>query len=597
MQLISMAQAARQARVAVGRFPLVLLAGFAAAGIALALISRDGEHPDHIRSLLAASLGLSFGMAVDTTRERRRWHGRAGWLVRLLAVATLVGFYLASRGWTSKMLAIHTIQIAATFHLLVAVLPFGGGAGERGFWQFNRTLLQRFLITTFYTGVLFLALALALAALDKLLGVDVEGDDYVRLLTLLGFIFHPWFFLGGIPVDLDALEASDDYPGAMKVFAQFILIPVVTLYLLILTVYLGRVLVTRTWPSGWIGWLVTSVAVAGTFALLLVHPIRERADSRWVNVYGRWFYVALLPSIGMLLVAIYQRVHQYGMTESRYFLAVVAFWLAGIALFYSLTRSRRIRPIPVTLCLVALATLLGPWSAAAVSRRSQTERLRALLARNRLLVEGRVERAAQPLPSEDRREIQAAVRYLIETHRRDALAALSSDLHAAAAAEHVHEATRSVLAALGLEELDTLENIAYNVQEITAARAVTGYDYLVHANLLEAFAIPTAGDSIAFTFSKTPPTLRASRNGGILLEANLGPLIEAAGSAPATQGSKVPGPAAGSQPLLLEAAGGGIRLRLLVTNLNAYRRHGEFELTHVQADVLIGIDAAPEKTR
>ena len=528
MQLISLAQASRQARTAIARFPLVLLAGFVAAGIALALIPRHGEHPDHVRALLAAALGLSLGMAVDTTRERRRWHGRTGWLIRLLAVAALLGIYFASRGWTTKMLAIHTIQLAVTFHLLVAVLPFGGDAGERGFWQFNRTLLQRFLITTFYTGVLFVALALALAALDKLFGVDVEGEDYLRLLALLGFVFHPWFFLGGIPLDLDALEASEDYPGAMKVFAQFILIPVVTLYLTILTVYLGRVLVTRTWPSGWIGYLVTSVAVAGTFALLLVHPIRERADSRWVNVYGRWFYVALLPSIGMLLVAIYQRVHQYGLTESRYFLAVIAFWLAGIALYYSVSRSHRIRLIPVTLCLVALATLVGPWSAAAVARRSQAGRLRALLVRNHLLAGGQIQRATQPLPSEEHREIRGAVLYLIDTHGKDALAKVSSDLRAAAAGDQAHAATQSVLTALGLEEIETVDNILYDVQEMHVPRIVTGYDYLVHANLLEPFTIPTGEDSIAFTFSKTPPTLRVARRGQIQLEVNLDPLIEAA---------------------------------------------------------------------
>ena len=530
-------------------------------------------------------------MAVDATRERRRWPDRVGWLVRLLAVAALVGFYFASRGWTTKMLAIHTLQLAVTFHLLVAVLPFGGGEGERGFWQFNRTLLQRFIITTFYTGVLFVALALALAALDKLFGVHVEGNDYVRLLTLLGFIFHPWFFLGGIPADLDALEASDDYPGAMKVFAQFILIPVVTLYLAILTVYLGRVLVTRTWPSGWIGYLVTSVAVAGTFALLLVHPIRERADSRWINVYGRWFYIALLPSIGMLLVAIYQRVHQYGLTESRYFLAVVAFWLAGIALYYSVSRSHRIRLIPVTLCLVAIATLLGPWSAAAVARRSQVGRLRALLTRNQLLTEGRVQPAERPLAEEDRREIRAAVHYLLDTHGKGPLAKLSSDLQAAARSKQAHEATRSVLLALGLDEIETLENISYDEQKARVPRVITGYDYLVRVNVLEPFAIPIGGDSIAFAFSKTPPTLRVTRRGKNLLEASLDPLIEAAGAVP--KEAKLVEPAGGLPPLVLDAAGGGIRLRLLVTNLHAQRLQGAFELTHLSADVLVGIDAAP----
>jgi hypothetical protein len=215
--------------------------------------------------------------------------------------------------------------------------------------------------------VLFAGLAIALVALDNLFGIDIDGEAYGHLLVLLAFVFDPWFFLGSLPRDIAALEERTDYPIGLKVFAQFVLIPVVTVYVLILTAYLVRVLVTRTWPSGWIGWLVSSVAAAGTLALLLVHPVRDREDSRWVDAYGRWFYVALLPSIGMLLMAIFQRLGQYGFTERRYFLLVLAFWLAGIALYYAVTASRNIRIIPVTLCIVALATLAGPGSADAVA--------------------------------------------------------------------------------------------------------------------------------------------------------------------------------------------------------------------------------------
>ena len=113
-----------------------------------------------------------------------------------------------------------------------------------------------------------------------------------------------------------------------------------------------------------------------------MHPLRERADSRWVNGYGRWWFVALLPSLGMLLVAIAKRVGQYGITEQRYFLLVLALWLTGLAIFYGVTASRNIKLIPMTLCAVALLTSMGPWSAYAISRKSQVGRFDHLLERN-----------------------------------------------------------------------------------------------------------------------------------------------------------------------------------------------------------------------
>ncbi len=113
----------------------------------------------------------------------------------------------------------------------------------------------------------------------------------------------------------------------------------------------------------------------GVLALLLVHPIRDRADSQWVNAYGRWFSVALLAPLIMLLMAVGKRVDQYGVTEPRYFLLVLGLWGLGVALAYAFTASRNIKVIPMTLAGLTLLTAFGPWGAYQVSRRSQLHRL------------------------------------------------------------------------------------------------------------------------------------------------------------------------------------------------------------------------------
>ena len=211
-------------------------------------------------------------------------------------------------------------------HLLAAVLPYAGVDEPNGFWQYNRALFLRFLTAGIYSAVLFVGLALALAALDNLLGVSVPEESYFRLLATIAFVFNTWFFVAGVPPDLPALEAYTDYPKGLRVFAQFILVPLVIVYLLIVTAYLGRVIVTRVWPSGWTGYLVSALATVGILAILLVHPERDRKDQPWIEIYARWFYVGLFPSIIMLLLAIWQRLGQYGITERRYLLSVLALW-------------------------------------------------------------------------------------------------------------------------------------------------------------------------------------------------------------------------------------------------------------------------------
>jgi Domain of unknown function (DUF4153) len=423
MRLPSLEQAALRARATVVRFPLSLASGFLATGVTLRLIEHTSS--DSLpRLLVTAILGLPLFTASATSAERRGASAMARGLVDLTILLGLALLYRAALGWTDYLAALRFAQLLVAAHLLAALAPYLTTSRLDGFWQFNRFLLLRYVIGAFYAAVLWVGLAVALAALDRLFGVHVRGESYAKLWALMAFGFHPWFFLSGVPRDYDALETLEDYPLGLKVFTQFVLMPLVAIYLLILTAYLGKVILTRTWPNGWIGYLVSGVSATGVLALLLVHPLRERADSRWVNAYGRWWFVAILPSLGMLLVAIGKRTGQYGITEPRYFLLVLTLWLGGLALYYGVTASRNIKLIPMTLCAVALLTAVGPWGAYRVSERSQLSRLGRLLAANGMGRPGAITGPRAPVSLADRIQVSAILRYLGSRHGPRAVASV-----------------------------------------------------------------------------------------------------------------------------------------------------------------------------
>lgn len=421
MPFPSIAAAIRRASESFDRFPVAVLSGALAAAVAVSAIEGPSK-PWHGRMLATAILGLTLSTALTFTAERRAY---APLVRRLLTAGLLLALallYLASLEWTDPLTIIRFAPLLVSAHLLVAAGPFLGGGSQMEFWQFNRCLFLRFLTATIYAAVLWGGLAIALAAVDKLFGANIPNETYPKLWAVFAFGFHPWFFLSGVPEDFAELDRREDYPLGLKVFAQFVLIPLVTVYLLILTAYLGKVLITRTWPSGWIGYLVSCVSAVGVLALLLVHPVRTRTDSAWVNAYGRWWFVAIVPSLIMLLVAIGKRVDQYGITEPRYFLLVLALWMLCVALYYGASGATTIKPIPASLAVVILLTTAGPWSATAISIRSQRHRLTTLLEANGM------GRAGAPIPAKaavsvrDRREMSAVLRYLERTHGRASVA-------------------------------------------------------------------------------------------------------------------------------------------------------------------------------
>ena len=414
MRLPSLGYIAGAARASFARFPLMLTCALVAAACAVTSVEMDGDDSAFVNLMATAHLGIALFFALTAAAETGRWPRRMRLSANIVAVIAL-GVYYASLPDRFSPAAGRFLQLDLGVLLLCAFLPFTRGF-HNGFWQYNRTLFLRFLTALLYSAVIYLGLALALLALDKLIGLDIPDHCYMWLLFVVVFVFNTWVFLGGIPRDIAALESVSDYPRSLKVFAQYILIPLVVVYLTILIIYLFKIIVTTVWPSGWIGWMVSSVAVVGIVALLLVWPVAGHRENRWVATYTRWFFIFMIPAIVMLLLAIERRIGQYGVTENRYFLAVLSVWLAAIAVYFIASRQRLIKVIPVSLCILAFGTSLGPWGAYSVSRRSQTHRLEKLLQANGILVDGHIVAATRGVSHKDQGEISAITRYLVEHH-------------------------------------------------------------------------------------------------------------------------------------------------------------------------------------
>ena len=573
------------------RFPLVVACGAAAAAAAILLSEEAG--PDWLNGpmLAAATLGLPLGTAATLLSERARSRvARAA--IAVVTALVLVWVHAAWDGWSKPVQFERYAELSVAFHLLVAVVPFVGRSRPNAFWQYNRILFTRFLAAGVSSATLFLGLALALAALDKLFGVDLPRTAYVRVWVLCAFVFNTWFFLGGVPGDLDALEESREYPAILRVFAQYTLVPLVTVYLVILTLYFAKVVVSWDWPSGWIGYLVSGVAGAGILALLLVHPLAEREDQGWIVGFARAFWLGILPAVVMLWLAIYQRIHQYGFTEPRYFLLVLSVWLGAIAVYYGVTRARKVQLIPASLCVLALLAFAGPWGAYAVSRRSQVGHVRDLLAARSVLAGGHVRRAAADFAADDRKALSGAVRYLVATHGSRSLAPLLGDSFTAKVIRPAELSdadpdgrARAIVEALGVRYVTRWGEtgsagkwFAYSSDD-REPTPLAGYDLLVAIRTIRPNAARDSG-LVAFLV-RNARSVRILRSGQPLLDVPLDSVLRRA-RAPGARGSTLPAAA-----LRFEAGNARARAMVVVRSVDGYATAKGPDVRDVQGWVLV----------
>lgn len=410
----------KQVVTVIKRFPFTVLSALIGTIVAVNLIDIEFSKVAHIlikqRILITAALGLPLFTGLQLLGEKKEWKKATSIVVQLCGLIILIGYYFSLPEDAFKNVAdpIRFLLINISLHFFVAFIPYIGGDELQGFWQYNKSLFLRILTSALYSSVLYFGLSLALAALDNLFGLEVREVRYFQLWVIIVGIINTFIFLGGIPEKIQELNADFSYPKGLKVFTQYILLPLVVLYFFILITYELKIIITWNWPKGWVSQLVLWYSVVGILSLLLLHPLRKKTENKWIQVFSKWFFIALVPFVVMLFFAIFRRISDYGITEPRYYVLAMAIGLSIVVLYFIISKRKDIRAIPIVLCLIAILSAYGPWSSFAISQKSQVSRLEDYLVKNEMLVNGELQKPSKTIPFEDRKEMSSIIDHLEE---------------------------------------------------------------------------------------------------------------------------------------------------------------------------------------
>lgn len=471
------------------RFPASLICALILTCILVWMAEEKGQNIDGklMRVAMVAGLGISLQIALKTWSERYRQGAVARYIVQAAGMALLVAYYfsLPANPMIAEMYMIRLAILGIFLHCLVSFSPFLGKGRLTGFWQYNKSLFLRGLFSALYSAVLYIGLAIALLAAKELFGLNVPEERFLQLWIVIAVAFNTWVFLAGIPEDLEALNQSDMYPKGLKVFAQYILLPLVGLYLIILYAYELKIIINWNWPKGWVSQLVLWFSVVGILSMLLLWPQREQTENRWIRNYIKWFFRALIPLVVMLFLAITERIGDYGITINRYLVIALASGLALVTIYFVLSRKKDIRLIPIILCIIALFSAYGPWNAFAVARHSQQTRLEKLLVANGIYSNGAITAATKEIPPEQNQEMSSIVSYLAQNHGVMAFSRWlpDSSLKTLDTLQNGWAAGDSVAAMLGFQYAHQWGNgtdrFSYNLSD-SSMIAINNYSSLAH---------------------------------------------------------------------------------------------------------------------
>jgi hypothetical protein len=609
LKLPSLTLVTQQARRTLARFPLALVSAFIGTASAMLLIERgySGENSQFLNNLLmTAALGLPLFITLAIFSEKRNLSRTLQVAIQATGVMLLAVYFTTLPEDVFSAPSYHLTRfflLNIGLHLGVAFIPYLSKGEVNGFWQYNKTLFLRFLTAGLYSAVLYIGLVIALQALEHLFGVTIKEVRYGQLWVLITGVFNTWFFLAGVPENLAALDQETTYPRGLKVFTQFILIPLVLVYIIILYAYEFKIILAQDWPRGWVANLVLGFSVTGILAILLVHPLRNQEKHTWIATFAKWYYAALIPLIIMLLLAIWRRIIDYSFTENRYFVLILAIWLAITVIYFLFSRAKNIKFIPLTLCLLAFLASGGPWGAFQISERSQVNRLKEFLLKNDILVEGKVRKISHDISFNDQKEICMIITYLHRNYGTGAIQGwFDEDLQslgmeeADSSSRHLVEnhLPAAIVGLMGLSYVNQweYEETSYFQFSGKAGEAVdiNEYDYFIGSlyigigDSVKTVTIPP--DTFVFTLNRNALTIanRAENDTAKTMRILISPLIQTLFEkyGASRNYDQIPAP-----EMSLEQTGYPAKVKIYITNISWKKQAEEINIEFIQMNLFI----------
>lgn len=413
---------------AVLRFPLTVISLVVAAGLVCYLINLEMyPAPLYIEKyIFTLAVGAFIGMLAQLLSERfprlgnRQQTSESSANGRLtlygLAVLLTAGYFLIlfpAPEISNEVIVRSLVTIFALFCGVLFVPSFRKTA------DFNKIALIHFksLFTSgLYSGVIAAGFSAILVTIDLLL-FPINEKSYAYMMTIIWIVFAPVYFLSLLPLfnatgkeEQEITLRKSDYPKFLEILVSYIAIPLFSVYTLVLLAYFVKILVSWEWPSGQLGPMILAYSAVG-IVLFILGALLENRFAYWFRMI---FPKALIPVVIMQMVAVWIRLDAYGITESRYYIALFGIFSIVSGVILSIWPNGKNGIVVLLSAAVAIFSVLPPVDAFTVSRNSQIGILEDYLQSEGILSEG-VLTPDSDVPEKVRVEITGKLEYLSRT--------------------------------------------------------------------------------------------------------------------------------------------------------------------------------------
>lgn len=385
------------------------------------LFNSNEELYSRIAMILALGVPLSLSIYIYIeTRESIKKHILI--LAHIFTPIILIGYYFLFLKELNYMSGSRYSAYIIALFIIFSFIPYI--KRKNNYELYVIRLFTRFIVTYIYSIVLYLGLAAILGTINLLFNAQIPGELFADIALIVAGIFAPIFFLADIP-KRDEKITIRSFPKVLKVLLEYIILPLIAVYTIILYIYFAKIIITSDLPQNIIGNLVLWYSIIMTIVLFFIYPLKDK--DKWINSFIKIFPKAIIPLIGMMFWAIALRINAYGITEDRYFVIAAGIWVTLVMIYYSIKKNINNIWVTASLVIIMIISVTGPISSYSISKWSQNNRFENLLEENNLLSDSLAIKSNENTDEEAQREISSIIRYFSNYHSLDDMKYISDD--------------------------------------------------------------------------------------------------------------------------------------------------------------------------
>ena len=357
------------------------------------------------------------------------------WIALMTAtVLFTLGFYLMIfqlSEYDLKLSVKMAVMIAALFMSFIWIPTI---KSKIKFHESFMANFKGFFISLLFTLVFYAGISIIFTAVDQLL-FEIDYKAYIHGANVLFALFAPIYFLSITPKypgkgmkeseeERDALSSAITCPKYLTILISYIIIPITMVFTVILILYIFLNIGQEFWTNN----LLEPMLVTYAITVILVYLLSSGLENKVVTIFKKIFPKILIPIVFLQTVASLMKISDLGLTHGRYYVILFGVFAVFSGIVFSIKPIGKHGSVAALFIVFSLISILPPFDAFSVSKKSQIKVLEDTLTRNEMLVENSLIPKVE-LSEEDKTIIRKSMENLNSVDDLEELSWLPSDFN------------------------------------------------------------------------------------------------------------------------------------------------------------------------